>query len=148
MGIIEQIEKTYKDNPMYMVKFSINYEGENYDGLEIGDVEQSEMQCGTMVQYQPITYEGVEVGYVRDRISGKLFDPPVQSYCHFLADCSEDDILTYEQKSDVHFADCGEHFEMQFATMKDLWNYVYNAGVLDEIIAKKELAEEYGGFYC
>ena len=126
MNIIDEIEQEYRNAKGYGIKFSI--EPEAYD-CKLGDrvsfgENTTEMRCGTFYNYQPILLDGVEIGFLQEAVSGKIFHPITTSFCVPLADCSEPEKITDEMRKSHHFDGDGETYLMEFATLNQMLEYL------------------------
>ena len=127
MDLIEKINDEYRSRKNHGVTFSIDSEAYECEcDVEFGK-NSTEMQCGTLYNWQPIIIGGKEVGYVEESQSGKLFDPMCVSFCVPLADCMEHelwDAMAEKHKDNPHLCDCGESLELRFATLRQLLGFL------------------------
>lgn len=133
MGLIYDIDNEVRSRDGYGVTFTIDSE-EISDELEnrlcFGDNVVSHVH-GDMINYQDIILDGIKVGHIREFCSHDFIRPIETSYCIWLADCTEEHLLTDEMRSDAHFVDCGESFELWFGSLNDFVSYIEkNPGVL------------------
>lgn len=133
MGLIEKIDNEVRNRVGYGITFTIDNEKISDDlerRISFGESIVSHIR-GDMVNYQNIELDGRVVGYVREYSSHNFLRPMETSYCIWLADCTEEGLLTDEMRSDVHFVDCGESFELWFGSLVDFVDYVdRNPGVI------------------
>lgn len=129
MNIIEEIEKKYRDNPKHGVTFSIDaeaYECRLGDRVVFGD-NTTDMQCGTLYNWQDVILDGKVVGYLQEAQSGRMFDPMTISFCVPIADCMEHELwdkMSEEHKGNPHLHDGGEVLELRFATLNQMLDYL------------------------
>lgn len=129
MNIIEEIEKKYRDNPKHGVTFSIDaeaYECRLGDRVVFGD-NTTDMQCGTLYNWQDVILDGKVVGYLQEAQSGRIFDPMTVSFCVPIADCMEHELwdkMSEEHKDNPHLHDGGEVLELRFATLNQMLDYL------------------------
>lgn len=129
MNIIEEIEKKYRDNPKHGVTFSIDaeaYECRLGDRVVFGD-NTTDMQCGTLYNWQDVILDGKVVGYLQEAQSGRIFDPMTVSFCIHLADCSDMETWGEMEKEYMkcpHLVDMGETLVLKFATLNQLLDHL------------------------
>ena len=133
MSLFDKIENDVRSRNGYGVTFTIDSE-EVSDELEkrvcFGDSVVSHVH-GDMINYQDILLDGVKVGYIREYSPYNFLRPMETSYCIWFADCTEEYLVTDEMRSDAHFVDCGESFELWFGSLKDFVGYIEkNPGVV------------------
>lgn len=122
MGLIAEINKKYRSHPMHGVQFSIDETA--YDCTEnvyFGEPEQWS-ECGTLVNAQDILLKGKEIGWLKERQNGRMFDPIVVSFFLPLENPTE------EQKSNPHYYE-DEFQYMRFATLQQMVDYVKTKAV-------------------
>lgn len=127
MSLFEQYENEMRSRPLHGVTFTIDVieEPEFDDRITYGE-SRSHMINGNMVNYQDVFLDGVRLENVElfEYVDHNIFKPMVTAYKLFLADCTEEHLVTDEMRSSRHFSDCGEWFEMSFATFQQLINYL------------------------
>lgn len=129
MNIIEEIENKYRDNPKHGVTFSIDaeaYECRLGDRVVFGD-NTTDMQCGTLYNWQDVILDGKVVGYLQEAQSGRMFDQMTISFCVLIADCMEHELwdkMSEEHKDNPHLHDGGEVLELRFATLNQMLDYL------------------------
>ena len=131
MSIIQEIESKYRANPKHGVTFSIDkeaYESRIGDRITFGK-NTSSMECGTMYNWQDICLDTPDnvIGYLEEKVSGRIFDPMCVSFCLTLADCMEKDTweaMEQKYKDNPHFTDLGETLRLDFATLNQLLDHL------------------------
>lgn len=130
MNIVEQIEAEYRAMKGYGIQFSIEPEAYECDipddRLMFGD-NTTDMQCGTLYNWQPILIDGNSVGYLQEKQSGKLFDPMTVTFIYILADCMEQELwdeMLSKHNDNLHLYDAGETLELRFATLQQFVDYL------------------------
>lgn len=130
MNIVEQIEAEYRAMKGYGIQFSIEPEAYECDipddRLIFGD-NTTDMQCGTLYNWQPILIDGNSVGYLQEKQSGKLFDPMTVTFIYILADCMEQELwdeMLSKHNDNLHLYDAGETLELRFATLQQFVDYL------------------------
>ena len=130
MNIVEQIEAEYRAMKGYGIQFSIEPEAYECDipddRLIFGD-NTTDMQCGTLYNWQPILIDGNSVGYLQEKQSGKLFDPMTVTFIYILADCVEQELwdeMLSKHNDNLHLYDAGETLELRFATLQQFVDYL------------------------
>lgn len=130
MNIVEQIEAEYLAMKGYGIQFSIEPEAYECDipddRLMFGD-NTTDMQCGTLYNWQPILIDGNSVGFLQEKQSGKLFDPMTITFIYILADCMEQELwdeMLAKHKGNPHLYDAGESLELRFATLQQFIDYL------------------------
>lgn len=130
MNIVEQIEAEYRAMKGYGIQFSIEPEAYECDipddRLMFGD-NTTDMQCGTLYNWQPILIDGNSVGFLQEKQSGKLFDPMTITFIYILTDCMEQELwdeMLAKHKDNPHLHDAGESLELRFATLQQFIDYL------------------------
>ena len=129
MNIVQEIEQRYRNNPKHGITFSIDasaYDCRLGDRVTFGE-NTTDMQCGTMYNWQDILLDGECIGYLQESQSGRLFDPMTISFCVPLADCSDMetwDEMEKEHKDNPHLVDMDETLLLEFATLNQLLDHL------------------------
>lgn len=130
MNIVEQIEAEYRAMKGYGIQFSIEPEAYECDisddRLMFGD-NTTDIQCGTLYNWQPILIDGNSVGFLQEKQSGKLFDPMTVTFIYILADCMEQELwdeMLSKHNDNLHLYDAGETLELRFATLQQFVDYL------------------------
>ena len=129
MNIVQEIEQRYRNNPKHGITFSIDasaYDCRLGDRVTFGE-NTTDMQCGTMYNWQDILLDGECIGYLQESQSGRLFDPMTSSFIVPIADCSEHELwdeMEVKYKENPHLYDSGEVLELRFATLNQLLDHL------------------------
>lgn len=122
MNIIEQVENEWRQKKDYGIQFSIEPEAYQCDipetRLVFGDANIN-WYGGIQINNQPILLDGVEIGFVHEMQTERLFDPMTSSFMV----CIEDEDVTDEMRNDPHFVD-DEWCFMAFATLQQMIDYL------------------------
>lgn len=142
MNIIEQIEADYRAMKGYGIQFSIEPEAYECDipddRLIFGD-NTTDMQCGTLYNWQPILIDGNSVGFLQEKQSGKLFDPMTITFIYILADCMEQELwdeMLSKHNDNPHLCDAGETLELRFATLQQFVDYLRSLNNIPKSVTK------------
>ena len=126
MSIVDKIDAEYRAKEGYGIQFSIDadaYECRLGDRVMFGE-SVSEMQCGTMYNWQDILLDDKVIGWLEESRSGKLLHPMVICFSVWLADCTEEGKITNDMRKNPHFCDAGEYYCMRFATLNQMLDYL------------------------
>lgn len=142
MNIVEQIEAEYRAMKDYGIQFSIEPEAYECDipddRLMFGD-NTTDMQCGTLYNWQPILIDGNSVGFLQEKQSGKLFDPMTITFIYILADCMEQELwdeMLSKHNDNPHLCDVGETLELRFATLQQFVDYLRSLNNIPKSVTK------------
>lgn len=142
MNIVEQIEADYRAMKGYGIQFSIEPEAYECDipndRLMFGD-NTTDIQCGTLYNWQPILIDGNSVGFLQEKQSGKLFDPMTITFIYILADCMEQELwdeMLSKHNDNPHLYDAGETLELRFATLQQFVDYLRSLNNIPKSVTK------------
>lgn len=142
MNIVEQIEADYRAMKGYGIQFSIEPEAYECDipndRLMFGD-NTTDIQCGTLYNWQPILIDGNSVGFLQEKQSGKLFDPMTITFIYILADCMEQELwdeMLSKHNDNLHLCDAGETLELRFATLQQFVDYLRSLNNIPKSVTK------------
>lgn len=130
MDLLEKIEKQYRDNRLHGVQFSIEpecYDADIADDRVVFGKNTTENVPGAEINYQPITVDGKELGFLMEQISYSFFHPICVSFCVKIADCQDEnyEAVCAENMSNKHFYDEGESALLRFATLQQFLDYYH-----------------------
>lgn len=122
MGLIADINKKYRENPLHGIQFSI--EETAYDcneNVNFGESEQW-LESGILINTQDVFLNGENIGWLKERQQTNFFHPITVSFYVPL------DKPTYADKINPHYHE-GEYDFMRFATLQQMVDYVKTKAV-------------------
>ena len=127
MNLFEKYENEKRKNLKHGITYTIDAveEPEYDDRIKYGE-SRSYMSAGNSVNFQDVYFDGklLEGVELFEYVDHNMFKPMITAYKLFLADCADEHLITDKMRSNKHFQDCGEWFEMSFSAFGQLANYL------------------------